>query len=252
MKTYPAVDKVSYVKTIAASMVLLAVKNEKFRVSMCRYLFNRELLVPYPQENELSVDLSSFFANTQPISEIVADRKLEWLVNELNYIDSDDRCDTLRVLGLATLSIPDPKAAAWGILFNQTLGLTRGNPDFSSGLEYSQEIILNQDWEDFNKLELAQAISAASAGVLSKCLEVADYDFKRLEPEVVSWLSESRTSLLYSVSSNSEFNEVVSRAYLSGISFFVSADGALPNIIALQPSIAGSHYKIVEGLALLR
>lgn len=235
-----------YLETVAWSLVAHAGPNKDFKELLTRLIRERTAA---PQ---------AYFSCTGcvapnaewliPLSPNDARKKAEWLMNELDYVESAERESLLGILGTACLQEwPLPEDAAWGILFNETLGPTRGNPSVWQ-VEYTQVVIV-QDWGNgFGPHEFARLVSEASSGALYRCIENANHDFRRVEPEVLAWLSDSRSLEIYHADTHSQFESVVDWAIEFGINnWVVNSDSGMAGI-GLQPAAKGTYYKLIQGL----
>jgi hypothetical protein len=226
-------------KLIALGLVLFAKKQSNFKKLIFNGLFDRNFYLPNT-EVHLSADDITLIKWIPQINPLIAEKQLIWLFNEMEYVQLPEREKLITILHLA-FDKPTPQAAAWGIIFNETLGVfVAGHPfDIKSSIDYSQVVIVDSNWKQFKPHILAKRINKASIKVLTKCMESANYDLKRLEPEVSSWLWEGSEIKLYYAKRNGDFEDILNCAHKSGLLCFVTTEDI--NVLALQPCITGSY-----------
>lgn len=239
----------SYLQSIAYGIVLLAQRKKSFKEVLLNYLRDHDVLIQHSQVEDIDHCIPHDGELVIPINHLIAQSKLAWLINETKYVEQDERDYIFGILNLVDeREIPVPKAAAWGIVFNETLGPTLGDVDLSSRLDYSQVIILKSGCKVIEKYDLAKSVNSASLGALDRCFEVARYDFQRLEPEVISWLSDSRNLEMYFSVSDSQFANVLYRVNECRLNYFMIDEENSSSVLALQPSINGSYCELVGEL----
>ena len=182
-----------------------------------------------------------------PINPAVAERKLAWLLNEMEYAPERQRQRIVNLLNLASRN-PVPQAAAWGFIFNETLGVfVAGHPfRFNTLVDYSQAVIVGPGWNRLKPQDLTRRVSRVSLLALSKCIEGAGFKLDRLEPEVGSWLLEGSGVRLYGAENGQEIKDVLVCVRESGLPFasiFEEVD-----MLALQPCITGSYDTLLAEL----
>jgi hypothetical protein len=243
-------SRLSHLESVALGLLVLAIKSNYFKKELVQYLFENDLILPKTITNQ------GFYQNYEsikwilPINPSIAESKLKWLVNEIEYVSDAEREKIIRILDLAYRK-PVPEMAAWGIVFNETLGVfVAGHPFFvDRHLEYSQAIILSPNWRNLEPQNLTKQISRISLMTLTKCIEEAELDFKRLEPEVSSWLLEGKNLELYVAKNEKDFKGILTHLSNSGI-IYTSISNEI-NLIALQPSVTGSYETLFAKLTLL-
>ena len=240
----------SYLQSVAYSMALLAYHDKGFRESLGRYLFDKRILIPASQIDNVDALSHDDVLFLMPISRSIAEEKLAWLVNELEYVDIVERNRIQNILSLVAVNeYTFPQAASWGVIDNETLGVyVAGHPFRRSGLGYSQVVILERSCSQLENFALAKLIHSVSVAALNRCVEDANYDFKRLEPEVIEWLSGPRDLELYWAAADSEFEEALTKVRMAEIKFALVDEGESGSILALQPSATGTHFECVNQL----
>ncbi|MEK7572685.1 MAG: hypothetical protein AAB493_02430 [Patescibacteria group bacterium] len=241
-------SEISRLESVALGLLVLAKKSDLFKKRLMQRLFEHDLILPDTVEIS-EVPLEYEHIKWIPlINPKVAERKLVWLSNEIDYAPDLQRQRIIKILSL-TYRKPVPKMAAWGIFFNETLGLTLGDPDFYCCLEYSQVIILGSGWHKSEPQNLTKQVSMVSLMALTRCIEEAHFNLNRLEPEVSSWLLEGSGIQLYSAKNDQDFEEILVHARDCGLPFASISEDV--NLIALQPSITGSYDTLLAKLTSL-
>ena len=250
MQTLTSEIRGRYLQSMAYSIVLLAYRKKRLKEFLMGYLSKQDLLQPNEHDKYYDPCIPAERKLLMPINYAISQRKVEWLINETKHVDQDVKVDILRILNLVgRKGISMPKAApAWGVVFNETLGPTLGDPDKPSKLDYSQVIILKSACKHLEKFELTKWVNSASLGALNRCFETANSDFQRLEPEVVSWLSGSRKLEMYFSDNNQQFENILQKVYESNLIFFLFNSQVSTSILALQPSISEGYYELVSDL----
>lgn len=238
-------------ESVAFSLLMLAGQQDSFRQLLLRRLRDRNLMLSDTAEvPEIDVE-NAPIEWVPPINPMIAERKLNWLFNEISYTQGLQREKLIEILNLACVA-PMPKAADWGIVFNETLGVyVAGHPfRIARRMDYSQAVILDSDWELLEPHNLAKLVNKASLMVLKKCIEAAGSDLERLEPEVGSWLWEGSEVKLYCAESVQDFENVLARVSKSGLLFASVTDEV--NALALQPCVTDSFdHTLLAGLTML-
>ncbi|MBI2033845.1 MAG: hypothetical protein HYT13_01975 [Candidatus Liptonbacteria bacterium] len=240
----------SHLETAALGFLGLAKKSGSFREWLKRRLFDRELILlgatEFP-EAALEYEHGEWVPSIHPA---IAERKLTWLFDEIDCAPEPQRQGVVKILNLAC-GHTMPRAAAWGIVFVETLGVfVSGHPFRSPRVDYSQAVILGPGWNLLKPHDLTKRVNKASLTALTKCIEAASLDLKRLEPEVASWLWKGSGVRLYSAQSNQDFEDVLAHVRKSGLSFASVSEGKV-DVLALQPCITGSYDTLLAGLAQL-
>lgn len=237
----------SYLESIAYSILLFAIHDEKYKKHLLKTLYENEILRFY-EYTSMEIDYSKSTL-LFPRNYSFAKQKLSWLINEMNFIDSDEKDNILVILNAAKEKKQIlPKDAAWGIVFNETLGPTLGDVDSINKIEYSQIIILNSGCNKIEKHDLVRFVNKVSIQVIQKCLVRADYNFNRLEPEVVFWISNSGMIELYYTQDDSQFETIYKRIEDAKIKCAILNVDEMSSIIALQPSVKGSYLQFINEL----
>ena len=241
-------SEISRLESVALGLLVLAKKSDFFKKRLMQHLYEHDLILLGTIEIP-EVPLEYGHIKWIPsINPKVVERKLVWLFNEIDYASDLQRQRIIKILSLAYRK-PVPKMAAWGILFNETLGLTMGDPDLDCCLEYSQVVILGSGWHKLELQNLTKQVSKVSLMALTRCIEEANFNLNRLEPEVSSWLLEGSGIKLYSAKNDQDFEEILIHARDCGLPFASISEDV--NLIALQPSITGSYDTLLAKLTSL-
>jgi hypothetical protein len=236
----------SHLETVALGFLALAVKSDFFKKWIKQRLLVRETTLTdasgIPEINFEYEHISWL----PPINLVVAESKLSWLFSEIDYAPEYQKQRIIGILNLAC-GTPVPQAAAWGIVFNETLGPTLGNPElFNRCIDYSQVVILGPGWNLFKPQDLTRQVSRVSLQALAKCIEDANFKLDRLEPEVSSWLLEGSGVRLYSAESDQDLKNVLTSMRKSGLPLASISEEV--NMLALQPCITGSYDTLLAEL----
>lgn len=238
----------SHLESVALGFSELAGMSNDFKAWLKQRLLERELILidvansPVDSEHEGADWIPS-------IHPAFADRKLTWLFDEIELIPKPQRQEVVRILNLPCRDT-EPKAAAWGISFVETLNVfPAGHPFRSPRLDYSQTVILGPGWNQLKPQKLTTQVSKASLMALKKCVEDADFKLERLEPEVSAWLVEGSGVKLYGAECEQDFADVFVRVRKSGLSLASVSDEV--EVLALQPCIDGSFEILLSGLTAL-
>lgn len=240
----------SKLESVALGLLALATKSEVIQKKLMQGLYEYDLIMSNLENtSEESLDFSHIewipFINTR-----IAESKLFWLINEINHASDEERQRVVKILSY-TYRNPVPQMAAWGFIFNETLGVfVAGHPfNVDMRLEYSQVIIVGPNWRQLEPQNLAKQVSRISLMALSKCIEEANFNLKRIEPEVSSWLLEGSGLELYCAKDEEELNEILIKAQNCGL--LCSSISEEVKLIALQPSVSGSYETLLAKLTAL-
>ena len=230
--------ELSYFESVALGLLALAMKFEFFKKQLMQHLFDHDFILPAGFEMpEVSLD----YRHIKWIPSIhpnVAEDKLIWLLNEIEQAPEMERQRVIKILSFAYKKMM-PEMAAWGILFGETLFVAVGNPDVTSA-EYSQVIVLDPSWKELDSQNLVKKVNEVSLAMLTRCIEEANFNIKRLEPEVSSWLLKGSGLKLYSAKTNQDFKDILTNLNDCGMPFVYNSENNI-GVIALQPSITGSY-----------
>ncbi|TSC81750.1 MAG: hypothetical protein G01um101420_855 [Parcubacteria group bacterium Gr01-1014_20] len=246
--TTPETPQQNHLKAVALGFSELAKMSNDFKAWLKRQLLDRELILLDAANSP--VDSERVDVDWVPsIHPAIADRKLNWLFEEIELVPKPQRQEVVRVFNLACGDTA-PKAAAWGVVFVETLGVfVAGHPFRSPRLDYSQTVILGPGWNQLQPQNLTKQVSKASLAALTKCVEDADFKLERLEPEVSAWLLEGSGVKLYGAESGQDFADVLAHVRKSGLPFASSSEEV--DMLALQPCINGSYDILLAGLTVL-
>ncbi|GEM_PF-3285706 len=235
----------SHLESVALGFLALAAGASFFKEWLTERLSERTLALP--DIIEIPAFEPAHIEWIPPISPAVAERKLIWLLNEMEYAPERQRQRVINILNLSHQT-PIPKAAAWGIVFNETLGVfVAGHPfRFNTLVDYSQTVIVGPEWTRLKSHELTKCVSRVSLMATAKCIEHASFKLERLEPEVSSWLLEGSGVRLYGAESGQSFNDVLARVRESGLPYAFLSEKV--DMLALQPCITGSYETLLAEL----
>lgn len=241
------IETKSYLESVAYGLLLFAFCYEKFKQYFIKTLYEKEVLVSSNCiETIIDPQHYTFF---MPRNYLIAKQKLDWVINEFGYIESEEKESILKILNsINCKKHTQPKNGFWGFTLGEDLGPTIGIIDFAPKIEYSQIIILKPTCDSLDKYNLTKLINNASMNIIYKCIEFANYNLKRLEPEVISWLSDSRMLELYCAMSDSQYENIFDRIKKLEIKHSVVTKNYDSSVIALQPSMAGTYYEFLDGL----
>lgn len=234
-----------HLESVVLGFLALAARADFFKEWLTQRLSDCKLVLP--EALEVPAFEPEHIGWVPPINPAVAERKLAWLLNEMEYAPERERQRIINLLNLASRN-PVPQAAAWGFVFNETLGVfVAGHPfNFSTLVDYSQAVIVGPGWTRLKPQELTKRVSRVSLLALAKCVEDAGFKLDRLEPEVGSWLLEGSGVRLYGAESGRSFKDVLASVRESGLPFasvFEEVD-----MLALQPCITGSYDTLLAEL----
>ncbi|MDP3974831.1 MAG: hypothetical protein Q8P88_00895 [Candidatus Jorgensenbacteria bacterium] len=235
----------SRLDSVALGFLVLAARASFFMEWLAQRLRDRALILPgvieVPAFEHEPVEW------VPPINPAVAEQKLTWLLNEMEYAPERQRQRIINILNLAHRN-PVPQAAAWGFIFNETLGVfVAGHPfNFNTLVDYSQAVIVGPGWHLLAPHDLTRKVSRVSLMALSKCIEDAGFKLDRLEPEVGSWLLEGSGVRLYDAENGQSFKDVLACVRESGLPFASISEEV--DMLALQPCITGSYETLLAEL----
>lgn len=237
----------SHLESVALGFSELARMSNDFKAWLKQRLLERELILIDATNSPVGSERES--ADWVPsIHPAFADRKLTWLFNEIELVPKLQRQEVVKILTLACGDTM-PKEAAWGTIWNETLGPTLGDLLDSVRLSYSQTVILGPGWNRLKPQNLTTQVSKASLMALAKCVEDADFKLERLEPEVSAWLVEGSGVKLYGAECKQDFADVLVRVRKSGLPLASVSEEV--EVLALQPCIDGSYEILLAGLTAL-
>jgi hypothetical protein len=242
--------QLTHLESVSLGLLGLAKESSYFKNQLLKQLYEHELILTDASPlQELNLD----YGHVKWIPFInpgVAESKLTWLCREANNTSNEEREKIVQILSLAYQD-PTPKMAAWGIVFNETLGVfVAGHPFFlDQCLKYSQVIILGPTWRELESQNLSKQINRASLLTLSRCIEEAKFNLKKLDPEVSSWLLEGSGLELYGAESKEDFTEIVTQVKNCGLPFSSLSEEV--DLIALQPCVTGSYETLLAKLTML-
>lgn len=247
--TTPETTYRNHLESVALGFSELAGMSDDFKGWLKHRLLERELV--FIDAANLSVDPGYAPPDWVPaIHPGIADRKLTWLLDKIENAPKRQRQEVVKILTLACGDIM-PKAAAWGVVMVETLGVfVAGHPFRSLRLDYSQTVIVGPGWNRLKPQNLTKQVSKASLMVLAKCVEDADFKLERLEPEVSAWLVEGSGIKLYGAERSQDFADVLVRVGKSGLPLVSISEEV--DVLALQPCIDGSYDTLLAGLTELQ
>jgi hypothetical protein len=243
-------SKMTHLESVALGLLALTMKSDFFKQQLMQQLYEHDLILTDSSEtpgDDLDYENIEFIPFISPE---VAVRKLSWLCNEIGFASKNEKQRIVRVLSL-TYKNPIPQMAAWGFIFNETLGVfVAGHPfNIDSCLEYSQVIILGPNWQKFESQNITKQVNRISLMTLTKCIEEAKFNLKRIDPEVSSWLFEGSGLELYCAENESDYKEILVRMHNCGQPYISLSEDV--DLIALRPSVTGSYEILLANLTAL-
>ena len=245
--TVVEVSQRNYLDTVALGFFALTQGSSFFKKWLTQRLLDRDLVSPGVADiHETALEYENI-EWAPPINPAVAEPKLAWLFNEIDYAPERQKQRVVEILNLACGNIIMPQMAAWGIAFVETLSpRPSGHPFRFTDVDYSQVVILGPGWNLLKPQDLTRKVSRASSLALSRCVEEACFKLDRLEPEVSSWLLEGSGVRLYSAESDQHLKDVLDNVRESGLPFASISEEV--DMLALQPCITGSYDTLLAEL----
>ncbi len=164
----------NYEESLCLSLISYARKNPLF------YSIIKDRISRFSLTGEESYSLDNYIEVLEPVDEHMATRRLDWIVNESKFAESN--IATLKSFVLIN-EREEPKQIIVGITATDIPGLTLGR--FKT--KVFMTFLINSDLVSDRGIETTEKITQTSLQIFQNAMERANGDIRKIDPDTAEW-----------------------------------------------------------------